>query len=189
MKMKVQWKHFLRINARRHVLLMRQKAGRQLRKWPTSLVVEQFKYSNRFLIYRHDMRSKFGLNQVHRQCWNKFQKAGKQVTTVEKVTYNKIFSGFWWVNCRHLFLFKNTFVHNLSWIVVEETHGLSQGNSCTKREQCLSLWRVRNYQLIFSKSLTFHPVQTKKVMTVSVFGYLIVYISTDFYAFISPFSP
>jgi len=40
----------------------------------------------------------------------------------------------------------------------------------------------------FSNSLTIHEVQTKEIMTVTVFGYLIL-ISIDFYDVISPFSP
>ena len=40
----------------------------------------------------------------------------------------------------------------------------------------------------FSNSLIIRQVETKKIMTVTVFGYLIL-ISIDFYDFISSFSP
>jgi len=40
----------------------------------------------------------------------------------------------------------------------------------------------------FSNSLIIHQVYTKEIMTVTVFGYLIL-IGIDFFDFISPFSP
>ena len=43
------------------------------------------------------------------------------------------------------------------------------------------------FDTAFSNSLIIHQVQTMKILTVTVFGYLI-FISIDFYNFSSPFS-
>ena len=53
--------------------------------------------------------------------------------------------------------------------------------------QCTYLDYGMLLDVIFLK-LLIHQVKTKEIMTVTVFGYLIL-ISIDFYNFISPFSP
>ena len=60
-----------------------------------------------------------------------------------------------------------------------------------KENNAYNAWVCGEYEIInwWLKIINISSSADKKVMTVSVFGYLIVYISTDFYDFISPFSP
>jgi len=58
---------------------------------------------------------------------------------------------------------------------------------------CLQTSFHRQYTLFYldkslSNSSMIHQVEKKEILTVTVFGHLIL-VSIDFYAFISPFSP
>jgi hypothetical protein len=62
-----------------------------------------------------------------------------------------------------------------------------RGQSELKSTVILAL-ELQSLKYSFSNSLIIHQVETKEIMTMTVFGYLIL-ISIDFYDFIFPFSP